>query len=244
MMLHAPDLTAQGPPITADKPIMLGPKTIVAKTLTEVRKTELGNYVKAPVMLHYVFHRNFLAAVHVPLVNFDELGEKGTSLGDIQLMGKYQFYRRDRTAKTLRMVAKTVQTLPTGKDLIEDPISSGKYQSLLSWVMGYETIKYGISHELGYNLMVNGEDEFKHKFGFGLPLLKPTYPVNQLNLYFEYASTWFVDSNDFRMLYAQGIQYAKKRLTFEMAVQVPLVQKSDFRPDMKYNLLFGMRYIY
>ena len=153
--LASTDLSAQGPPITADKPIMLSSKTFIAKTLTEYRSTDFGRFTKVPLMLHYIFHKNALVAVHLPYVryDFDEgYGGQGTGLGDINILLKYQFYRRDRTGKTFRMVAKTLQNLPSGEKLDIHEMSTGIYKSYMAIVAGYETIKYGISGEVGYNL--------------------------------------------------------------------------------------------
>jgi len=200
---------------------------VVVKTLTEIRHTEYGTFTYAPLMVHYLPTSNSLVAVHLPMVFRNVSGdvEHTSGLGDIQLRAKYQFYRKDQTGKTFRMVAKTIQTLPTGRDWNERGMSTGKYGSYLGVVAGYETIKYGISNELGYNLVAaSDQDELQYKLGFGLPLLKPVYPVKQINLYFEYAANWAVETNNFELLYAQGIQYAIKRLTLEAVIQAPLIQ--------------------
>ncbi len=239
---------AQGPPITGDKPIMLSEGTIVLKTLTEIRNTAQGTFVKVPLMAHYLPINNVLVGLHIPYVNYainDLLGESGNTLGDIELLGKYQFYRKDNTGKTFRMVAKTLQTLPTGKKLDVDGISTGHYQSYVGLIAGYESIKYGISNELGYNLVPNADtDELRQKLGFGLPLLKPTYPVKQINLYFEYQSSWFTETNDYALLYAQGIQYAKGQWTWEAAIQAPLVQTTPEETQRNYSLFLGTRYVF
>lgn len=238
---------AQGPPITADKPIMLGSQTKLLKTLTEIRKTADGTFVSAPLMFHYLPSSSSLLGVHVPYATYqynDQLGEDGAGIGDIAILGKYQFYRKDQTGKTFRLVAKTLQTLPTGKELDIDGISTGKYQSYQGLVAGYESIKYGISNELGYNLIPGNEkDELRYKLGFGLPLLKPAYPVNQVNLYFEYQNSWFTELNEYMLLYAQGIQYAKGRLTIEASVQFPLVQKLDIVSERDFSVFLGTRVI-
>lgn len=246
-----PTLSAwtQGPPITADKPIMLGAGQVLVKTLTETRLTDRGNFTRIPLMVHYLPSANTLVSVHVPLVyhRFDEPTEDrpdGWTLGDIQIMGKYQFYRRDTRSKTLRMVAKTVQTLPTGKQYGIDGISMGVYQGYFSWVTGYETLKYGVSHEVGYHYIDATDDEFHHKLGFGLPLLKPTYPVNQINLYFEYNSIFTPGRDAYELLYAQGIQYAYHRFTIEAAVQFPLVQSGPFDFRRQRSYLFGTRFLF
>lgn len=240
-------LYAQGPPITSDKPIMLGGGSVVIKTLTEIRHTDYGTYTRIPVMVHYLPTSNSLVAVHLPVVFRNVLGDVAhtSGVGDIDLMAKYQFYRKDGTGKTFRIVAKTIQTLPTGRDWNVADISTGDYASYLSIVAGYESIKYGISNELGYRLVpATQDDEIRYKLGFGLPLLKPTYPVNQINLYFEYNANWFVEANDFMLFYAQGIQYAKGRLTLEAAIQTPLIQTVADERKRNYSVLLGTRYVF
>ncbi len=240
---------AQGPPITGDKPIMLGAKRLLVKTLSEIRNTEEGTFAKTPLMVHYLPTASSLLGIHIPLTFYDfkynqYLGS-GTSIGDIEILGKYQFYRKDKMAKTFRMVAKTLQILPTGKELGIEGMNTQLYQSYVALVAGYESIKYGISNELGYNLVPNGEiDELRYKLGFGLPLLKPTYPVNQINLYFEYQSSWFVEADEYMLLYAQGIQYAKNQLTVEVSIQLPMIQTVSSEKERNYSLFLGTRYVF
>lgn len=236
---------AQGPPITADKPIMLGGNSFTTKTLTEIRFTQRGRFTYVPLMLHYLPSSNSLIAVHIPYINYDTFLEDGSGLADMKIIGKYQFYRKDATGKTFRMVAKTVQTLPTGKELDLMELSTGKYQGYYGIVAGYETLKYGISNEIGYNWMPDGTlDEFRYKLGFGLPLLKPQYPNKQLNLYFEYTNSWLTERDWYQLLYAQGAQLALKNITFDLAVQVPLVNDVDEGRKLKYSLFLGTRYTF
>lgn len=239
-------LHAQGPPITADKPIMLGGGSFTVKTLTEIRKTEQGTFTYVPLMLHYLPSSNSLVAVHIPYIDFDlENGLSGSSLADIKIMGKYQFYRKDGTGKTFRMVAKSVQTLPTGESIDAMDLSTGKYSGYYGIVVGYESLKYGISNELGYNSMPDGTlDEFRYKLGFGLPLLKPQYPNKQVNLYFEYTNSWMTERDGYALLYAQGIQYARKNFTFDFAVQAPLVNDFTDGQKIKHSIFLGTRYTF
>lgn len=239
---------AQGPPITGDKPIMLGANRVVVKTLTEFRKFEDGFALRAPIMVHYLPTSNVLLGAYIPMVyyNIKNASESSTGvvLGDIEFLAKYQFFRKDGMGKTFRLVAKTLQTIPTGKKLGIEGMSTGLYQSYLGLVAGYESVKYGISSELGYNLSpLNDQDEIRLKLGFGLPLLKQTYPVNQVNLFFEYQNSFFVETNNFLMLYAQGLQYAKGRVTIEGAIQFPLLQTGIVENKRTYSVFFGMRYV-
>jgi len=240
---------SQGPPITGDKPIMLSGGTMLVKTLTEIRHTDQGKFTRAPIMVHYIFSNKFLMAAHIPHVSYQfdnsEFGE-GSGLGDIQLMAKYQIFRSDNTGKTLRVVAKTVQNFPTGEELGIEGMSTGEYESYQGFVLGYETIKYGLGTELGYNVAPSSlrGNELIHKFGVGLPLLKPVYPVNQINLYFEYQQSWFPQTEEYQLFYAQGVQYAIDQLTFEAAVQIPLVQDVAAINKRKYSILLGTRYVF
>ncbi len=237
---------AQGPPITSDKPIMLGAGSFTARTLAEIRNTERGTFAYVPVAISYLPSSNTMIGVAIPYLNYDiENGDSGSSLADIKITGKYQFFRKDATGKTFRVVAKTVQTLPTGEDLDLMDLSVGKYAGYYGVVAGYETLKYGISNELGYNSMPDGSmDEFRYKLGFGLPLLKPQYPNKQINLFFEYTNSWLVERDWYQLLYAQGIQYARKNTTFDLAIQVPLVSDVDTGRKLQYSLFLGSRFTF
>lgn len=238
-------INAQGPPITADKPIMLGGNSITIKTLSEIRTTEKGTTIYTPVIGHYLPTANSLLAVHIPVISYNLRNDKGFDLADIQLLGKYQFYRKDATGRTHRLVAKTIQTLPTGAPLDIIQLSTGAYQSYTGLVSGLETLKYGISSEVGYNWSPNANlDELRVKQGFGLPLLKPQYPNKQINLYFEYASNWLVERGWYQLLYAQGIQYARKNITFDLAIQFPLINKFPENRKLKQSVFLGTRYTF
>ncbi len=242
-------LQAQGPPITADKPIMLGAKGKVIKTLTEWRQTQDGAFIRMPLMFHYLPTANSLLGIHIPMVISQPHTEndsiQGVALGDIELLGKYQFYRKDGKGKTFRLVLKTLQTIPTGQDLIYNDISTGIYQSYVGLVAGYESIKLGVSNEIGYRFIPDNEnDELRYKLGFGLPLLKPTYPPKQVNLYFEYQSSWFVETQDYLLLFAQGVQYVKNQWTYELALQFPVVQHVAQEHRRDFSVYVGTRYVF
>ena len=239
-------LQAQGPPITADKPIMLGGNSFTSKTLMEFRNTQRGDFAYIPLMLHYLPSSNSLVAVHIPLIDYQIAGgPSATELSDIKILGKYQFYRKDGTGKTFRMVLKTVQQLPTGPSLDLMDIATGEYQSYFGWIAGYESLRYGISSEIGYNWMPNGSlSTFQQKLGFGLPLLKPQYPNKQVNLYFEYANVWVFERSWYQLLYAQGIQYARKNITFDAAIQLPLVNDVAEGRKLNQSFFLGARYTF
>lgn len=242
------NIFAQGPPITTDKPIMLGEGQQILKTLTEIRHFEQGTVTRIPMMYHYLPTSNSLVALHIPLVigSMNENNDGEMSLGDLNLLLKYQFYRKDGKAKTFRMVGKLLQTFPTSTNNVGVvDFGVNEWQTLIGWVAAYESIKYGISHEISYK-WVGGDtfsDEIQHKLGFGLPLLKPVYPVKQINLFFEYNGNYFIENKTYELLYAQGIQYARKQWTFETAIQAPII-KIENENARKYSWFLGMRYVF
>lgn len=245
---------AQGPPITVDAPIMLGGKTQVINSLTEIRTTQSGTFVSFPMMYQYLPNSNSVLAVNIPIINYDfrqgaffnanNAKFSGTTLGDISLTGKYQLYRKDGMGKTFRIAAKTVQMLPTGKKLGIRRMSMGSYQGYYGFITAYESLKFGIANELGYNWSPETQtDELVHKLGFGLPLLKPTYPVNQINLFFEYSGYLMTQANNYQLLFAQGIQYAKGKYIIEASIQLPMVQNMPELEKHKSSLFIGGRYV-
>ena len=119
------NLYAQGPPILGDKPIMLGAKRVVLRTLSEFRQLSDNWAIKTPAMVHYLPTSNTLLGLYVPLVITNRANENQAVLGDISFVAKYQFYRKDETGKTFRMVLKGVQNIPTGAQLNLDNMSMG-----------------------------------------------------------------------------------------------------------------------
>lgn len=242
-------LSAQGPPITGDKPIMLGGGTKLVKTLTEHRRTPEGNFTRIPLMMHYLPTSNSLLAVHIPFVGYqfdDETRGSGMGLGDIQVLGKYQFFRKDQTGKTFRMVAKVLQTLGTGEEAVHvHDMMVGGFETYVALVAGYESLRYGISNELGVGFDYFHQDqEIRYKLGFGLPLKKQVYPVDQVNLYFEYQTSYFFEFDELLMLYAQGIQYAKGQFTYDLSVQVPLKQRVARYRERDLSIFLGTRFAF
>ena len=237
---------AQGPPIILDKIILLGSNSFTARTLTEYRNTERGDFVYTPFSLSYLPTSNTTFTVDVPFINYDfESGSSGSSLADIRLTGKYQFYQKNATGKTFRILIKTEQTLPTGESLDLIGLSTGLYQGYYGILGGYESLKFGITSELGYNWIPDGTlDHLRYKLGFGLPLLKPQFPNKQINLYFEYSSFWIFERDWYQLLYAQGIQYAGKDYTIELSAQIPIVNDVDADRELNYSLFIGGRYTF
>lgn len=234
---------AQGPPIITDKPIMIGEKRIILKTLTRLEVREDTRFFNAPFMVHYIIKPNLLVAGHFPYagINHIEHNHRKTGLGDISLQAKYQFFRWDKSRKTARAALKVQQYFPTGFDSDNYEISVGEWQTFVGVTFGYEALRYGLGANIGFHYVDNEPNFFHYKLSAGLPLMPLVYPPNQINLYFEYDGEINLDNGSHNLFLAQGIQYAIKRITFETSIKIPLVQNDTGK--QKYTLLFGTRFI-
>jgi hypothetical protein len=236
---------AQGPPITGDKPVMIGAERLVLKTLTTLKVTDVGHTVQMPLMAHYLPTANTLIGIYLPLhFNDDKKGPTEPVLGNIQVVGKYQFLRRDKTGSTLRFAAKTIQSLPAGDKADPFAMNSGYFGSYLGMVGGYESIRYGITGEFGVNIVADQPHDAMHlNIGFGLPLLKPRFPLRQINLYFEYGNKIFIERDWRSHVYSQGIQLAWDKYTFDIAARLPLFESTDYPGRINVQYFSGIRMI-
>lgn len=239
-------LLAQGPPILTDKPIMLGEKKGTFRTFFLHRKN--GNFSSntLPLMLDYNVRNNLELSIMAPIILKSELAESLT-VGDVGVGIKYQFYRLDGLGRTFRVAAKARQMLPTGKATIAPETGMRQWQTYLGILGGIESLKYGIQSELGY-MLSNETSSHMHKMliyklGFGLPLLKPNYPVKQVTLYFEYEGLAVPRYDHFAVFYAQGVQYAYRKWTFDFSLQWPLKQSLPIGLQRDFSALAGFRFI-
>ena len=240
-------LLAQGPPITLDKPIMLGEKKGVLRPYLKFADNERRDFTALVLEGDYNVSNAFAVGAELPLV-YDRIG--GTGLGDLSLMGKYQFFRRDGMGKTVRIAAKAKQTFATGRDAETMTLGMGHAMTYVGVLAARESLALGTQFELGYGFVPSNRrlSQLNYKLGFGLPLLEPTYPVKQVNLYFETEAIHLRDFDgaaQYGFYYAQGLQYARGRYTFDLSVQLPVAQQLDGSPGMarRLTILAGIRVI-
>jgi len=238
-------LLAQGPPIRTDKPIMLGEKKGTIRSMYHYFRNDQTHYHIVPLMIDYNLKNNFELGLEMPFAAISsETRSEGFRSGDLMLKAKYQFVRKDQMGKTFRMAAKAISMLPTGRDSEAPIVGMGTYQTTLGLLAGMESLKYGVVGEVAYNYMSDlHPDAWDAKLAFGLPLLKQTYPVKQITLYFEYEGKWLPSVDGYALFYAQGIQYAFKSYALELTVQLPLIQELPgfFRRDI--SLMVGGRFV-
>ncbi|TVR82036.1 MAG: hypothetical protein EA409_05705 [Saprospirales bacterium] len=244
IMVSGLSLWGQGPPIRLDKPIMLGSGESTVRALYNYIDFESGNYSYLLVEADYNISSDLAVGVEMPWVISGTYGSHQP--GDFALMGKYQFYRKDGLGKTTRIAAKVKQTFPSGKDLKVPTIGMGHYKTYIGGLAAYESLSLGIQTEVGYYLIPSDShlNALSYKLGVSIPLLEPSFPVNQINVYLE-AEGMNMGSHEGESQYgyylAPGIQYARGRYTFEASLQFPVSQQMHGGYQRDWWLMAGAR---
>ena len=239
-------LIAQGPPILLDKPIMLGANKGTLRSYIKINDMKPFDFNTLMVEADYNLSNQIAFGVEIPINHFSDK----INLGDLSIMGKYQFYKKDGIGNSTRIAVKAKQMFPTGKKLETMVLGMGHAMSYLGLAGARESLKLGVQSELGYYFAPSNNhlNFLSAKLGFGLPLLKPSYPVNQLNLYLESEANFaqsHLGESQYGIYLAPGIQYAKGIYTFDFSYQFPVAQ--NFHNLISYHknsaVLLGARII-
>lgn len=235
---------AQGPPIFTDTPIMLGLEGRGIRTFGNIVARENANAYIHPVVFPYNISTKWQVGAIAPFVSIspDSSGSR-SGLGDVRLFTKYQLYKKDGKAKTLRGLIKLAETFPTGNSSQLPALGSGQYQTTISLVNGYVTTKYGIYSEFGYNLAGGGlSDSFIYNLALGIPLLPQKYPPKQLNLFLELNGNLVFDDVGNTLFLSPGLQYiAGRKILFESGIQLPLDDSAPVGQKTDFILRLGTR---
>jgi hypothetical protein len=237
---------AQGPPILLDKPIMLGEKKGTVRTIFKKVNNEIHDFNAFVIDADYNFSNTFATMIEVPFTF--GLHGSGAALGDVALGLKYQFYRKDGMGKTFRVAAKLKNMFATGKKLETMTVGMAHNMTYIGFLAAKENLRFGIQAELGYNVVPSEThlNNLDYKLGFGIPLLEPTYPVKQINIYTEFEGVNMKKHQGktaFGYYFAPGLQYAKGLYTFDVSYQFAIKQQLIESFQRKSSLLLSVRRI-
>ncbi len=239
-------LNAQGPPIRLDKPIMLGSGESTVRALYNYINTDQTNYSMALLMADHNVTSDFAVEVEIPWVFSSDWGSDRP--GDMSVMLKYQFYRKDGMGKTTRIAAKAKHSFPTGRELKVPIAGMGHHKTYFGTLAAYESLSLGVQAEVGY-YVVPGESDLNmlsYQLGVALPLLPPAYPTNQINVYLEADGMnmrGHEGHSQFGYYIAPGLQYARGKFTVEASVRFPISQDLPIGYEQNWNLLAGGRMV-
>ncbi len=231
------------------------------------------NVWSAPAIFSYALVTDATLTLNIPYVNKHFETPTGTfdasGIGDITLLGKYRFYRRDLPFGRDQMAFIGGLELPSGSTskgpgLKAAPplqLGSGGVDGIVGVAAGTTRSWYSIEAALRGKINSEAKDfRFGNVLLYDLYLAYQTYPEwptppAQLNLSVEFNGRTFgdneIDGKDVNtggtvLFISPGIQYiVTGNLLFETGVQIPIV--TDFpggalEPD--YTVLFGFRYLF
>jgi len=240
------NLFAQGPPITTETPIMLGLEGSGIRTFGKFISKENANIYLQPIGIPYNITPKFQIGGIFPFKFITPQGTETTGgFSDITLFTKYQLYKKDEIAKTLRILANLKQSFPTGKTSSTPKIGSGIYQTYIGLIIGKISTAIGIYGDFGYNITSNGEtDNFLYNFSVGVPLLPIKYPQKQINAYLEFNGNYLIDPKIHTLFISPGLQFIPgRRILFETSFQIPIVQNNITTNKTNYMVLLGIRFL-
>ncbi len=174
-----------------------------------------------------------------------------SGLGDITLLARYTGYQRDEPGNTLRVATFLGVDVPTGEDDASDALGrlpqplqlgSGAWDYNLGAIVTRQTLDWQIDSSLAYKVNTEANDfefgdearfDFSYQkrlrpreLGSGVPAF--VYGVLESNLVWqdrsELGASTDPDSGGATWYLAPGVQYVRRRLVLEAALQIPLVQ--------------------
>ncbi|PHS53018.1 MAG: hypothetical protein COB01_05545 [Lutibacter sp.] len=233
---------AQGPPITVETPVMFGLEGSGIRTFGKFISKKNGTIYVQPIAIPYNISTKFQVGGIIPLMlkRLDE-GETISGFGDLILFAKYQIYKKDEIAKTVRILANIKQTFPTGKT----GIGLGISQTYVGIIMGNITTGIGVYSDFGYHITSNDTtDNFTYNFSIGIPLLSHQYPQKQLNTFLEFNGNYLFGPKVHTVFISPGFQFIPgRRILFETSFQIPVVQKNVLANKTNYMVLLGTRFL-
>ena len=249
-MLYLTEIFSQGPPILADKPIMLGQhKGTVRLAYSYVESDKLNARFIMPSVDFNVSNKISLELM-APFQQYIGSYKKGFILSDVGISGKYQYFKQDMQGKTIRLAVKGAHNFKVAKQHANiKPTGAMIWGTYGGIIAGMESLKIGIIGDFGISIVQDNSlrttsNYFVGKVAFGFPVLKHVFPVRQLNLYLETEIADQLNAKSSSFYLAPGIQYVYGTIAIECFYQRSVYQlgNNNFYPNQ--TLGGGIRYIY
>lgn len=239
------NLSAQGPPITAETPLMLGLEGSGVRTFGRFTSSENSkSYVHIMALPYNITSRFQIGGVLPFVVKTPTDARRVSGFGDVVLFAKHQLFKKDEVAKTFRVTALFRQTFPTGKSSGTPSIGSGVYQTYLGLILGKISTRVGFYGDIGYQMQSGAApNKLVYNLSAGLPLLPQQYPPKQLNAYLELNGLSTFNDKTNRLFLSPGLQLIPgRRILFESSFQWLLLQENVI-VETRFSILFGIRFL-
>ena len=236
-------LFAQGPPITAETPVMLGLEGNGIRTFGKFISKEHVNIYVQPIGIPYNVTTKFQIGGILPFkVVSPEGGASIKGLADIAVFAKHQLYKKDGVGKTFRILINLKQTFPTAKEALS---AIDIYQTYVGFTLGRITSAIGIYGDFGYTRKSGlAPDNFSYNFSMGIPLLPQQYPQKQINAYLGFNGNYLFEPAIHELFITPGLQFIPgRRILFETSFFYPVLQQNIPFNKTNYMFLLGTRFL-
>jgi len=196
---------------------------------------------------------------------------EAAGFGDLKLLGKYLFLRKDWPGKTLRANVIGGLEFPTGNTDKEDgmgklprdlQVGKGSWNPITGTVFTWQTLRQQIDVSFTYTFNTEGHgfefgDVFNHDLSYQFRIWPWNFPKGRgipayVNLVAEANGVWeqqaesrgsTVDaSGGYTLFLSPGIQLVTKRFIAEMSIQLPTIQVlNGEQPETQFVLAGGVR---
>lgn len=285
MIMFISPLIARALPIETDTALTLGFESNALRSFVRIiQQNELtkdGNVIpdsenrkitviNTPLIIPLRLSPNLVFTSIVPLLNVasekEVSGAKTTArssgIGDIQLLIKKAFFKKDGLKKTMRFAWKAGLKLPTGDEDQSPALGSGSVDFIVGGLLTYILDRFAMNHDLSYQINTRAEglrvgNLIKYNVAFEYRLLPETYQSIQettFNFVFEFNGRYQSRSkNDGQILentggtnlfLSPGMQVIfGPRFIVEGLFQYPILQKlNGTQLAVDYTALLGFRY--
>jgi len=188
-------------------------------------------------------------------IDSKRITRKATGFGDLTVLTKYRFFKRDKPAETIRSALFGGLKFPTGSthkcDCLGElprPLQpgTGSWDPIVGGVFTWQTLRQQIDIALQYKFNTRNRnftfgDSFRHDISYqrriwssessekGTDIPSYLYAVLEANGIFNQKnkSCNIIDNNSggYTLFISPGVQYVSKRFIIEASVQAPAIQK-------------------
>lgn len=217
-----------------------------------------ANEVRLEGLLAVGLTGNLSMSIQAPVtrrsVSDDAPFDSDTGVGDLTLQFKYRFWQDDfGPVDTARASVFAGAELPTGNR----SFSSESVDPIVGAVVTYISGRHGLNQALSWKFNTDGMDTVWRagdsssdlmKFDtaylyrlspaeYGADFVASTYAVLELNGFYE-------TNGDTEIFLSPGLLYEAPTFALEVSVQIPVHQNLDHRPEARYSIVAGVRFLF
>lgn len=211
---------------------------------------DLDELALTTTFVHGLRH-DLALGLDVPVaIRFRDGASEG-DFGDLRLLGSWRFHRRDSgpidTTRAAVFAGLQFDTASDDAMSLQPGFRRDSFDPILGAAWTRVHGRAGLDASADYTLSTSGRADDLRYNGAWLFRAAPAeftagsedaiYAVLELDGRYE-------TNGDHELLFTPGVLYEARRVTVEAAVQLPLLQDLDHRPELDFGLVLGLRLVF